>query len=212
MLIISYFEKPDRHFNRQLLKAAFLLALFIAAIDVFAQSEQEKLKFAVIALSDDQSVRVRFEDYLVSSLLTDNYDAISSHEILTDLFDQSNEIVSEQLNNSGIDAVLIIGAIDTGPDASISNARETLFPENYSQIQDFIANYRGNNFQTQVVVHVAGYLLEDVNSLGFWQGVLWLDEEVESEQEGIEKLADLVKFNLNQSRNLLRRRLGLPVL
>lgn len=43
-------------------------------------------------------------------------------------------------------------------------------------------------------------------------GAVWLDEEVETREEGIERLQDLIVANVDAARPAIRRLLGLPPL
>jgi hypothetical protein len=63
------------------------------------------------------------------------------------------------------------------------------------------------------VVHMAIYLLEDEDDPELLSsGAVWLDEEVESREQGLERLHDLVVNNVDAVRPAIREHLGLPPL
>ena len=166
------------------------------------------LKFTVVVLSKDQSRRLDFENELVKSLRENNYDAIASHNLIPDMANFRDPNISQKLQKEGIQGVLLLKPIDTGEQASISSAQKRVTSTTYNTIEAFVTDYRGGDFSTQAVVQVSGYLLSEGNTSNFWQGVIWLDEKVETQQEGIKKLTELVLSNLNASRGYLRKLLG----
>ena len=162
----------------------------------------------MVVLSKDQSRRLDFENELVKSLRENNYDAIASHNLIPDMANFRDPNISQKLQKEGIQGVLLLKPIDTGEQASISSAQKRVTSTTYNTIEAFVTDYRGGDFSTQAVVQVSGYLLSEGNTSNFWQGVIWLDEKVETQQEGIKKLTELVLSNLNASRGYLRKLLG----
>lgn len=189
-----------------------LLLLFSFSQLGLAQNVDVRVKFAVIALDTDGATRISFEDQLAQALVVDNYDAVASYTLLPDISDITDPSLREKLLNNGINLVMVLRPVDIGTTATIESVQGHLRPDDYGSIQEFVEGYRGDNFNTQAVIHIAGFLFDAERSMTFWQGVLWLDEEVDSQEQGIDKLIELVLFNLNQSRGSLRKRLGLPPL
>lgn len=187
----------------------FILGLGISAL---AQDSNQRLKFTVVALSKEPSVRQSFEDELVKNLKANQYNAVASHLLVAELPDFSKPDVYKKLRGKGIQGVLLLMPIDVGKEASIKSAQPRVWSKTYDSIEAFVNGYRGGNFNTQAVVQVSGFLISENQSSNFWQGVIWLDDTVETREEGIEKLSGLVLSNLNASRAYLRKLLGLDPL
>lgn len=181
-------------------------------VSVGAKNSDQILKFTVVALSKDPGIRRDFENKLVKNLRANNYDAIASHTILTDLSDFREQSVYQKLRREGIQGVLLLRPIDVGAQASIKSARQSTWSTTYDSIEAFVTDYRGGDFSTQAVVQVSGFLISGEHSSNFWQGVIWLDDTVTTREEGIDKLSGLILSNLNASRAYLRKLLGLKPL
>ena len=166
------------------------------------------LKFTVIVLSKEQTIRYDFEEKLVKNLRENNYDAIASHSLIPDISNLRDPELHQKLQKDGIKGALLLRPIDIGEQASITSAQKQIAPKAYDSIEAFVADYREGDFSTQAVVQVTGLLLTAEQASTFWQGVIWLDDNVKTQEEGIEKLSDLVLSNLNASRGYLRKRLG----
>jgi hypothetical protein len=87
-----------------------------------------------------------------------------------------------------------------------------LTPERYRTIAEFVGDYRGDNFNSRAVIHVVGFILDETQSLPVWQGVMWFDDETHSVAEVSETMANMVEYNLNHYRPIIREQLGLPIL
>lgn len=188
------------------------VCLLLLGCQVQAQETPQYLRFSVIAMAPYFATRVAFEEALVSMLRLDNYDAVPSHSVLPVEIPAEQSAARELLLDAGIHAVLVLQPLASGEGGSITAAQAALSPESYGSLSSFISDYRGDNFESQAVVHVMGFLLDEQQSRLFWQGVVWLDESVDTQQEAIDKLVNLVRFNLNQSRPALRQYLGFPPL
>jgi len=171
-------------------------------------STDKLLKFTVVALSKEHSIRRDFENELVKNLRANNYDAIASHSLLPDISSLHDPALRLKLQEEGVQGVLLLRPIDIGEQASIQSAQKQIAPKAYNTIEAFVTDYRGGDFSTQAVVQVSGFLLSEAHTANFWQGIIWLDDNVKTREEGIEKLSDLVLSNLNASRGYLRKRLG----
>jgi hypothetical protein len=62
------------------------------------------------------------------------------------------------------------------------------------------------------VVHLAIYTIDDAGAHLISGGAVWLDEPVENQKEGIERLQELILYNVNAVRPAIRRHFGLPPL
>lgn len=194
--------------------SALCLCLFMLGLSIpaLAKDSNQRLKFTVVALSKEQDVRHSFENELVKNLKADQYNAIASHLLIEDLPDFTKPDVYKRLREKGIQGVLLLMPIDVGEQASIKSAKTRVWSTTYDSIEAFVNGYRGGNFNTQAVVQVSGFLLSENQSSNFWQGVIWLDDTVETREEGIARLSGLVLSNLNASRTYLRNLLGLEPL
>ena len=175
-------------------------------------STDQLLKFTVVALSKEHNIRRDFENELVKNLRENNYDAVTSYSLLPNISNLRDPALRLKLQEEGIQGVLLLRPIDIGEQASIQSAQKQIAPKTYNTIETFVTDYRGDDFSTQAVIQVSGFLLSEAHTANFWQGIIWLDDTVETRQEGIEKLSDLVLSNLNASRGYLRKRLGLQPL
>lgn len=190
------------------------LSILLLGGYVYAETQQgagrtdQLLKFTVVALSKEHNIRRDFENELVKKLRANNYDAITSYSLLPDISSLRDPELRLKLQEEGIQGVLLLRPIDIGEQASIQSAQKQIAPRAYDSIEAFVTDYRGGDFSTQAVVQVSGFLLSEAHTANFWQGIIWLDDSVETRQEGIEKLSELVLSNLNASRGYLRKRLG----
>lgn len=199
-----------------MLRLIVILSLFmvLSLEQIYAEVQQDEkradqlLKFTVVVLSKEQAIRHYFEEKLVKNLRVNNYDAIASHSLIPDISKLRDPELRQKLQKEGIKGVLLLRPIDIGSQASIASVQEEISPKAYDSIEAFVTDYREGNFSTQAVIQVTGFLLTAEQETNFWQGIIWLDENVKTREEGIEKLSDLVLSNLNASRGYLRKRLG----
>ena len=62
------------------------------------------------------------------------------------------------------------------------------------------------------VVHIAIYVLAPTGPRLVSSGAVWLDEEITSREQGIERLKELIATNVDRVRPAIRERLRLPPL
>ena len=62
------------------------------------------------------------------------------------------------------------------------------------------------------VVHMGIYLIDEGRAQLISSGAVWLDEENQSQEVGIERLQKLIVTNINAIRPAIREHLGLPPL
>ena len=195
-------------------KLTCLILILASATSVggFAQVEPGTVNFAVMALDIEDESRQLLEDALALRLQQNQYSASPSYPVIGDITEIDSSNIRVRLANAGMDAVLIIRPLDIGEKATIESVQQYLAPRNYRTIAEFVDGYRGHDFDTQAVIHIVGYLFDENRSLPIWQGVMWFDDQVDSEEEGIDKIVDMVEFNLNHYRPAIRQQLGLPPL
>ncbi|MEH6467168.1 MAG: hypothetical protein V7722_06015 [Porticoccus sp.] len=199
-----------------MLRLIVILSLFmvlsLGQVSAGVQQDEKRadqlLKFTVVVLSKEKNIRRNFEEKLVKNLRANNYDAIASHSLIPDISNLRGPELRQKLQKEGIKGALLLRPIDIGMQASIASAQKQIPPKAYNSIEAFVTDYREGDFSTQAVIQVTGFLLTEEQTTNFWQGIIWLDDNVKTREEGIEKLSDLVLSNLNASRGYLRKRLG----
>jgi hypothetical protein len=175
-----------------------------------AQEQQQFLRFSVMALSESESSRRAFENQLVIRLSENRYDVIPSYDLIPDLVEMQTTQVRSLLLASGVQAILILRPLELPEGTALSAQQLQMNPGEFTSVSQFINAYRGDSFDIRTIVQIAGFLLERDQSRLFWHGVIWLEDTVEKEQNRIDKIVDLVQFNLDNSRSALRAQLGLP--
>jgi hypothetical protein len=190
-----------------LLAAATLLA------NVAIAQNQTRVKSAVVALVDDPELRANFETMLVARALENNYDAVTTFDLESDVSDLNDARFIRTLTAEGIEAVLMLRPTAIGAGASIESVRDEVSPEVFDRIREFAGEVSTADSDDLIaVVHMAIYTIDDGEATLVSAGAVWLDQEVEDQDEGIERLQDLIVYNVNAVRAAIRRRLGLPPL
>lgn len=189
---------------------ALLLPLLFIALPTAAQNELGSVNFAVLALDVDGPSRRLLENALVERLRENDYQVSQSYPIIRSVTDIDTTTVRTQLADAGFDAVLIIRPVDIGRRATIESVQEFLTPQSYQTIAEFVEDYRGDRFDSRAVIHVVGFILDRTRSLPVWQGVMWFDEDTHTIEASLNKIVDLVEYNLNHYRPAIRSQLGLP--
>ena len=192
--------------------AAMLTLSVAGATQAQDQSGAVFMRFAILALTDEDDVRHQIEDQLVTTLRAGNYDAVASYTLMPDLDSFQNGSARVQLMGQGIQAALVMRPVDVSLNSPEASARLRLAPEEVNSLTRFIQAYRGDDFSLGTIVQMAGFLLDSRQSNLFWHGVIWLDNPAETQQDYIDKIVDLAEFNLNQSRGAIRQQLGYPPL
>lgn len=190
----------------------FFLLLTFTLLPVHAQDGPGDVNFAILALDVDAPSRRLLEDALVERLRENSYQVSQSYPVIRDVRGIDTRTVRYNLAVAGFDAVLIIRPVDIGRRATIESVQEFLSPGDYQTIAEFVEDYRGAQFDSRAVIHIVGFILNENRSLPVWQGVMWFDEETHTIEESLEKIVDLVEYNLNHYRPAIRRQLGLPPL
>ena len=193
-----------------------LLALLVFCGSAMSQQgAQEVVRYrsAVVALADDPDLRRTFEDSLVAKARTHNYDAITSYDLEPDVQDVDRNRFLRTLSSNGVRAVLMLRPAAVGAGSSLESVREEVSPGLYEDMQTFarqVSPSGGDNLIA--VVHMAIYVLGEGDPELVSAGAVWLDESVETQQEGIDRLQDLMLANVDAVRPAIRRHLGLPPL
>ena len=168
---------------------------------------------AVVALTDDPPLRVSFEDGLSARLREHRYDVTSTYEIEPDVDALDSRRFLRTLASNGVQAVLMLRPAAVGPGSSLESVRSQVSDELLRDMRAFAQEVSSSGGENLIaVVHMAVYVFRDGDPQLISAGAVWLDEEVESREQGIERLQDLIVANVDAARPVMRQRLGLPPL
>ena len=183
---------------------------------VFAQQADQpvvRYKAAVVALTDDPVLRADFETRLVARARENNYDAVTSFDIEPDVRDLDDVEFRHELVEQGVQAVLMLRPSAIGRGSSIESVRASIEPNTFARIREFAREVSDSDADDLLaVVHMAIYTVSDEGAVLISAGAVWLDDEVQDQDEGIDRLQDLIVYNVNSVRPAIRRHLGLPPL
>jgi hypothetical protein len=190
-----------------------VLALAIVGVSGAGAQEATRWKSAVVALTDDPALRAEFETGLVELARQNNYDAVTSFDIEPDVRGLDDRGFVDELNEQGVQAVLMVRPAAIGEGSSIEAVREQISPDVYGRIREFAGEVSSSGMNDLLaVVHLAIYTIDDAGAHLISGGAVWLDEPVENQNEGIERLQELILYNVNAVRPAIRRHFGLPPL
>jgi hypothetical protein len=192
---------------------AVLAFLGMFAAGAAAAQEVVTLKTAVVALAAEPEVRADFEQDLVAKAREHQYDAITTYDLAPNVRELDDDDFIDVLESNGVRIVLMLRPAAVGEGASLESVRNEVSPRLLSDMQRFAKQVRSSDTGDLIaVVHMAIYLLEDGDPELLSSGAVWLDEEVEGREQGLERLRDLVLGNVDAVRPAIREHLGLPPL
>ena len=191
-----------------------VLLTSIVMFDVASSQETVRYKLAMVALTEDPDVRVEFEDGLAEKFRANNYDAVTSYDIIPEVKDLDNADVIRRLSQAGVQGVVMMKPAAVGPGSTLESVKDDVSNEVYSNMRSFAREISPSHQEDELVavMHTAIYLILGSRTQLLSSGAVWLDQPVETEEEGIEKLQDLIVTNMNKARPAIRRHLGLPPL
>lgn len=190
-----------------------LAFLGMFAAGAAAAQEVVTLKTAVVALAAEPEVRADFEQDLVAKAREHQYDAITTYDLAPNVRELDDDDFIDVLESNGVRIVLMLRPAAVGEGASLESVRNEVSPRLLSDMQRFAKQVRSSDTDDLIaVVHMAIYLLEDGDPELLSSGAVWLDEEVEGREQGLERLRDLVLGNVDAVRPAIREHLGLPPL
>ena len=184
-------------------------------VTLAAAEAQEPVTYraAIVALAGDDELRHSFEDSLVAKARAHRYDAVVSYDIVPDVDDLDSERIVEILKARGIQAVLMLRPAAIGAGSSLDSVRDAVSPGVYADMRSFANRISASASDDLIaVVHMAIYTLADEHPALISAGAVWLDEAVDSRDEGIERLQDIMLANVDAVRPAIREHLGLPPL
>ena len=191
-----------------------VLLTSIVMFDVASSQEAVRYKLAMVALTEDPDVRVKFEGGLAEKFRANNYDAVTSYDIIPEVKDLDNADVVRRLSEAGVQGIVMMKPAAVGPGSTLESVKDDVSNEVYSNMRSFATEISPSHQEDELVavIHTAIYLILGSRTQLLSSGAVWLDQPVETEEEGIEKLQDLIVTNMNKARPAIRRHLGLPPL
>lgn len=203
--------------QRLVVLAAVAIAACSALVTgAFAQRQAAVVRYkaAVVALTEDAELRRTFEDSLVVKAREHDYDAVTSYQIEPNVTRVDRNQFLNALAANGIQAVLMLRPAAIGEGASLESVRGEVSDELLRDMRQFAqqVSESGNADDLVAVVHMAIYVIRGGEPRLVSSGAVWLDEEVENREEGIERLQELIAKNVDAVRPAIRMRLGLPPL
>jgi len=171
-------------------------------------------KAAVVALTNNATVRKEFESGLVAKAIAHRYDAITSYDLVPKVTDVRDRNFIKTLTAKGVQAVLMVRPAAVGPGSSLDAVKTEVTPKMLADMRAFareVSPSAGAN-DLIAVVHLAIYMIDTGKPELVAPGAVWLDEPVKDRAEGIARLQDLIVANVDAARPAIRRHYGLPPL
>ncbi len=177
-----------------------------------AADEVLKYKLAMVALVEDPATRAGFEDGLAAKFRASDYDAIASHAIVPNVTDLGSTDIVGRLAAAGVQGIVMMKPAAVGAGSSLESVRNEISSDIYADMRAFAREISPGTGEDELVavMHTAIYMVEDERVELLSAGAVWLDEPVETREEGIGKLQDLIVLNMNKARPAVRDYLGLP--
>lgn len=171
-------------------------------------------RIAMVALSEDPEVRREFEDGLVRKAKAFKYDAVTSYEIVPEVKELDNKDVISRLSEAGVQSIVMMKPAAVGPGSTLESVKGEVSNDVYANMRSFAREISPTNDDDELVavIHTAIYMVRGRGTELLTSGAVWLDQPVETQEEGIDKLQDLIVANMNKARPAIRQYLGLPPL
>lgn len=191
--------------------STFRILCFVAAFMVASassgQGRQDRIyKVAVVALTNDPSLRADFERELVAKARERNYDAVTSFDLVPVVTDVDDRDFADTMLANGIDVLLLLRPAAIGPDSSLDAVRKEVSAKTLTDMRDFAKKVSDSGGDDLIaVVHMAVYLYYGRDPEMISSGAIWLDEPVEDRAEAITRLQDLTLDNIDAARPAIRR-------
>ena len=190
-----------------------LALLDFAGSSVASAQEIATFRSAVIVLVEDSAVRAALEDELVALARTHRYDAVAGHTVVPEIGDLTDAEVFDTLGLAGVQAVLMLRPASIGQGSSLESVRNSISPRIFANMHAFAEAVGSTDSDDLIaVIHMAVYTITTVGAELVSSGAVWLDEPVESREQGIRRLEDLILSNIDAVRPAIREHYGLPPL
>jgi len=194
--------------------SAFAIALAACAGSLGALAQEiATFRSAVIVLVDDSTVRAALEDDLVTLARSHRYDAVAGYTVVPEIGDLTDTEVFDTLGVAGIQAVLMLRPASIGQGSSLESVRNSISPRLFANMHAFAEAVGSTDSDDLIaVIHMAVYTINTVGAELVSSGAVWLDEPVETRDQGIRRLEDLILSNIDAVRPAIREHYGLPPL
>lgn len=171
-------------------------------------------RIAMVALTVDPEVRREFEDGLVRKAKAFKYDAVTSYEIVPEVTELDNKDVISRLSEAGVQSIIMMKPAAVGAGSTLESVKDEVSDEVYANMRFFAREISPTHDDDELVavIHTAIYMVRGKGTELLTSGAVWLDQPVETQEEGIDKLQDLIVANMNKARPAIRQYLGLPPL
>ena len=200
-------------FGSFLVRCVIPTLAFGGSLNIASAQEIVMVKMAVVALAAQPALRAEFEEGLVAKALENNYDAVTSYDLVADVTDVDDPDFIERLASEGVGGVLMMRPAAVGAGSTLESVRNSVSPDIYSNMQAFARELSPSGEKDLLaVVHMGVYMFGEDGAQLISSGAVWLDEENPSQAEGIERLQNLIIVNINGIRPAIREYLGLAPL
>ena len=171
-----------------------------------------KYKIAMVTLVENPVTRAAFEDGLAAKFQANGYDAVASHNIISTVTDLGNTDIVHRLSEAGVQGIVMMKPAAVGEGSSLESVKDEISSDIYADMRAFAREISPGTGEDELVavVHTAIYIIRDQRVELLSAGAVWLDEPVETREEGVGKLQDLIVLNMNKLRPAIRDYLGLP--
>jgi hypothetical protein len=181
-------------------------ALAVAASASGQGRENRIYKAAVVALTDDASLRADFERELVMKARARNYDAITSYDLVPSIDDVDNRDFVDTMLANRVDVVLLLRPAAIGPGSSLDSVRKEVSAKTLTDMRSFARNVGDSGADDLIaVIHMAVYLFYGRDLEVISSGAIWLDDPVQDRAEASARLQDLTLDNIDAARPAIRR-------
>jgi hypothetical protein len=194
--------------------AMLLFAICLSGIQGAGSAEPRFYRIAMVALTQDPEVRREFEDGLVRKAKAFKYDAVTSYDIVPEVTDLENRDVVSRLSEAGVQSIVMMKPAAVGAGSTLESVKDEVPNEVYANMRSFAREISPTHDADELVavIHTAIYMVRGKGTELLTSGAVWLDQPVETQEEGIDKLQDLIVANMNKARPAIRQYLGLPPL
>jgi hypothetical protein len=194
--------------------AILWLAFCVSSVPVDTSAQPMRYRIAMVALTEDPEVRKEFEDGLVSKARAFEYDAVTSYDIVPEVTELDNRDVVSRLSEAGVQSIVMMKPAAVGPGSTLESVKGEVSNEVYANMRSFAREISPTHDDDELVavIHTAIYMVRGTRTELLTSGAVWLDQPVETQEEGIDKLQDLIVANMNKARPAIRQYLGLPPL
>lgn len=195
-------------------RIALVLVSVVLAAEAALPEPVMRYRLAMVALTEDSDVRVTFEDGLAAKFRANDYDAVASHDIVANVTDLDNADIVRRLSEAGVQGIVMMKPAAVGPGSSLKSVRKEVSKDVYANMRAFAKEISPSQDEDDLiaVIHTASYIIRGKRAELLSSGAVWLDQPVETQEEGIEKLQDLIVANMNKARPAFREYLKMPPL